>query len=321
VVLKSTDDGMRWTLAKAGVANSGGLEAIATRDGVRVLAVGFGRALLSEDGGAAWSNGILPNAALNRTLKALVLGGGDTAFAAGENGLLLRSSDLGRTWTAQESGTAANLSALAAAGPRTLFAAGDSGVLLRSIDRGSTWIRMDMGSIKSVRSLHFLDERTGFAARDSGQVARTADGGATWISAQVEQWWNPIHMVFALDDRTILAGGYNGTLFRSEDGGAKWTQDTTRLDYVHLHALARARRGTVLAVGEHGAILSMGADPSDIQPRRARAASGATTAKRLRIVIGGRRPDPASGLRTLEGRAVGESAARAGTGAGIYVEE
>ena len=62
-----------------------------------------------------------------------------TCVAVGDSGVILRSTNGGRTWRRQPSGTPNFLFGVACAGPSTCFAVGPRGTILRSTDGGRTW--------------------------------------------------------------------------------------------------------------------------------------------------------------------------------------
>jgi photosystem II stability/assembly factor-like uncharacterized protein len=110
-------------------------------------------------------------------------------WAAGEDGLLMRTQDAGKTWTPLASDLRADLRAIAVArthdGRFVGVAAGDDGALLRTSD-GATWQRVDASLFETLRSAATTPDGSLFlVAGDSGTLLRSEDGGVSWTSIVV----------------------------------------------------------------------------------------------------------------------------------------
>ena len=71
---------------------------------------------------------------------------GQSAYAVGANGAILRTTDGGVTWTAESSGTQAVLSGIWGDGRGELHAVGMAGTILHSADGGATWTATSSGT-------------------------------------------------------------------------------------------------------------------------------------------------------------------------------
>jgi len=106
---------------------------------------------------------------------------------AGLGGVLMRSSDGGRTWKYVESDSRQALFAVGF-GARRLVAVGEKGLRRVSNDRGATWESPQQGFPKVfafMRDADFGDERTGWIVGGDSLVLRTSDGGLTWESISI----------------------------------------------------------------------------------------------------------------------------------------
>ncbi len=144
----------------------------------------------------------------------------NAVWIAGEDGVLLRSSDGGATWSLRDSGSTRHLRALSRAA-NTGWAVGDGGTVLRSSDAGLTWTAQNAGSVQQLRGVAVLDAQHAWAVGDGGVVLVTTDGGATWArhAAGVER----LHAVVFADALRGLAVGQGGAIVQSADGGQSWT--------------------------------------------------------------------------------------------------
>ena len=79
----------------------------------------------------------------------------NAVWMAGEDGVLLRSTEGGATWALRDSGSTRHLRAVARAA-NTGWAVGDGGTVLRSSDGGQTWTAQNAGSHQQLRGVAVL---------------------------------------------------------------------------------------------------------------------------------------------------------------------
>ena len=146
-------------------------------------------------------------------------------------GRILATTDAGRTWTRQYSGSAA-LDQVDFTDDQHGWAAGRD-TLLRTADGGATWTALKEPCQGELTSVHFVSPAVGYAVAAApgnadgtftsalgGSLVRTTDGGAIW-TAVTGAPANPQSACFA-----SAADGYLGTpghIWRSTDGGQRWT--------------------------------------------------------------------------------------------------
>ena len=173
VVLKTEDGGRSWARQLDGVQAAAALQAAvgsderAQRQAQRMVEEGpdkpffdlevidakhavvvgaYGLAFATADGGARWAP--LPTASANP--KSLHLYGVRAVngqwFIAGEQGLLMKSSDNGASFGALPSPYKGSFFGLLAARSGTLIAYGLRGTAFRSADGGASWDKLDLGT-------------------------------------------------------------------------------------------------------------------------------------------------------------------------------
>ena len=103
---------------------------------------------------------------------------------AGLGGVVLRTTDGGRTWTYQVTDRKRAIFSVATASDRAV-AVGEKGLVTFSSDGGLTWRKPEDGHFPTVftfmRDLGFDQTgRVGFIVGQEGMVLRSVDGGATW---------------------------------------------------------------------------------------------------------------------------------------------
>ena len=224
---------------------------VATKDGRRVIVVGYGgKILASRDGGEHWERVAAPT---DKTLLRIRFADEKTGWIVGQDGTVLRTEDGGETWQAQSSGTDSHLFGLAVLSPTSAFACGDRSRWIQTRDGGATWtggavalsdVGMNPEIALAVREpiyydAAFLDESTGWIVGDYGNIRFTADGGRSWqsqhgslLGQSLPGYMRPLRDALdlpalfriAMRDREHgVAAGVGGIVLETADGGKRWT--------------------------------------------------------------------------------------------------
>ena len=140
----------------------------------------YGLAFVTEDGGAHWQPLLarLPNP------KGLHLYGvralGDSVVIAGEQGLLLRSTDGGASFSAVASPYKGSFFGLLASRSGTLVAYGLRGHAYRSADRGASWDKAETGVAVSISAGTELADGTLALLAQTGELLASRDDGRSF---------------------------------------------------------------------------------------------------------------------------------------------
>jgi photosystem II stability/assembly factor-like uncharacterized protein len=146
----------------------------------------------------------------------------DSGTAVGEGGTIVRTTNGGRTWTVQESGTVRDLLAVSFSDPRNGTVVGVYGTILRTTNGGTTWTPQTSFRVEHYTDVSFTDVNNGFIVGD-GTVLRTTNGGANWLL--VTTGMEAEHVSFADSlTGTVVRGS---TVHRTTDGGANWVRQFT----------------------------------------------------------------------------------------------
>lgn len=253
---RSTNGGLDWTEVYS-APNSGhtnvSFSAVAFNDAGVAIKVGGDTAAVvrtSSDLGLTWQDATVP--ASTDTLSALALNHANVVLAAGQNGLVGRSTDGGATWTFTHVGTR-NLDALAFATDTVAVAAGDNGALWRSTDAGQTWTPVASVNTSTISDVQFASATVGVASAWGSAMLRTTNGGLTWSLASSDSSVAYDAVRFAPDGVTAVAVGVGGRIQRSLDAGATFADaaPSARTDYA---GVAFNGAGTGLAAGGSGIV-------------------------------------------------------------------
>lgn len=210
VVLRTEDGGESWRLQLDGIAaaeRAAATPAVArsgqsllkdgpdkpfldlhfwnSRDGMVVGA--YGLAFRTEDGGASWTSVMdaLPNPdGLHLYgLRAGKGAGGDDLYIVGEQGLMLRSTDRGRSFTPLDSPYPGSWFGLTAFDDGALLAYGLKGNVYRSTDRGEHWNKVEMPGETGISAIAQSGGRA-LAVDQAGAVLESRDAGRRFALVQ-----------------------------------------------------------------------------------------------------------------------------------------
>ena len=231
------------------------------RAGGHLVAVGVRGVVATSDASATkWTQASVP---VESDLVAVRFINAEDGWACGHNGVILHSTDGGRSWVKQLDGD----------GARTAFeayynqkiAAGDAAL---SADLAEVQLNFDSGPTLPWLGVWFDDARTGYVVGSFGDLAVTHDGGESW-HPWLEHIDNPNFYdlnairnvggklyivgeqggVYVLDSKTrmfvarptgydgslfgitgtaraIVVFGMRGNIFRSVDEGKSWTKSS-----------------------------------------------------------------------------------------------
>jgi photosystem II stability/assembly factor-like uncharacterized protein len=144
-----------------------------------------------------------------------------TVWAAGFNGLIVRSDDAGKSWKQQVSGTKARLYGLHVFDQNTVYTCGSEGTLLFTSNGGKTWIPIQVPTRLRLTEVYFIDGVRGWVVGDDGIILATRDRGRTWTTSD-SGYTTGLRSVWFSDETHGYVAGYEGLLLRTTDGGESW---------------------------------------------------------------------------------------------------
>jgi photosystem II stability/assembly factor-like uncharacterized protein len=185
----------------------------------------------------------------DKNLRAIYFVDSMTGWAAGDSGVVYRTTDGGRNWKPLLSGAAANINFIHFIDWNHGWMLGESSgrdgdevegdnILLLTTNGGRSWARKPA---PNVTSLYFTDSKNGWAVGRNATLLKTTDGGLEWskvesieklIGLPIESsnynfGFRDIHFVDS--ERGWLIGNFYGRarsniggVFTTSDGGATW---------------------------------------------------------------------------------------------------
>ncbi len=190
------------------------LNAISFGDALHAVAVGNDHRY-STDGGKSWQAGSGPAG----TLLDADLVDASIGYASGF-GLVQKTTDGGKTWTALPVPIQGNLSGIDFVDASTGWVVGAEGSVFRTTDGGATWVQQRHDASKFFTGVSFVDASTGWVSGNS-TILHTTDGGISWTTQTVPAGADAIEVRF-VDGNVGYAAGALRTILRTTDGGATW---------------------------------------------------------------------------------------------------
>lgn len=184
----------------------------------------------------------------------------DRAWAVGERGLIVATSDAGTNWRLQESGTSLPLYGIDFIDAQTGFAVGGdpagsnsfANAILKTADGGQTWEGKTLPPLPGVlKAVHFLEGKNGWAVGGGGTIIATQNGGESW-SLQQSGVTSELTAVDFVDADYGWATGPGRVLLKTDDGGTRWTPQFTFSSPIRQIDFIDQNRGW--AVGDGGAL-------------------------------------------------------------------
>jgi len=268
-IFGSADAGKTWMPVQHGLTELA-LLAVDKR-GAHTIAVGQAAIVMIEDSPGHWAK--IDMGEINSRLFSVSVNSKGLAFAVGEFGTVIKSTDGGRTWAPMAPNWASYANANApGTGEPNIYAvnvsesgeitlAGEFGVILRSVDGGAQWrvLRPVTPQTPTIFALHIPRDGTGvsYAVGQTGELLQSADRGVTWVRTPTNTKANFLG-VAASGDQVVVTG--MRVMYRSQDAGKSWKPveegDTTTDWYQAVRA--EASSGRIVAVGHAGRIIQVG---------------------------------------------------------------
>jgi photosystem II stability/assembly factor-like uncharacterized protein len=192
------------------------------------------------------------------------------AWVVGYPGLLVHSTDGGRTWQRQCGVTDQALFAVDFTDAQHGWVVGRAGSLLLTADGGKNWEPHAPLCEDHLFGVDFVDAQHGWAVGNFGRVVRTSDGGRTWTSEVLAPMANAsLHAVHFVNTQRGFVGGENplweaqidntvqtatlSNAFSTNDGGVTWTVMKTGIPFT-LYDIFFEDEKTGWVVGAKGSL-------------------------------------------------------------------
>lgn len=219
-ILATRDGGNGWSRQSSGTKEH--LLGVHASSPMSAHVVGaFGIFLSTADGGATWEkhelawDRLIPlitkeSGILEPNLNGVHFINAETGWIAGEFGLILKTTDGGRTWSTQTYGAdRPQLYAVEFHGSRVGWSVGQQGAVFTTADGGAHWVAVDIGTRKNLYGIA-VEGKWGVIVGE-GIVLATQDAGFSWKKLESfprDRWLSGV----SINERRAVVAGQGGTI-------------------------------------------------------------------------------------------------------------
>jgi len=175
----------------------------------------------------------------------------DTGIAVGDGGTILKTTDGGKHWSTQNSGTRNDLHGIAFSDSQTGVAVGGYGTILMTTSGGEHWSTQSSGTRNDLHGIAFSDSQTGVAVGVGGKILKTRDGGESWSVQSSRRTGASLYAIAFSDSQTGVAVGVGGTILKTTSGGEYWSAQSSGTNSI-LSGIAFSDSKAGVAVGGGG---------------------------------------------------------------------
>jgi len=176
----------------------------------------------------------------------------DTGYVAGNNGLIMRTINGGKSWNAITTSINKNLNSISFLNSSLGVAVGDSGAVLITSNGGSSWSATQTGTSTRFNHIMFYGEGSAVILADNGNILRTTDAGSSWTTIQNVTSSSLRAASFSGSSNGIVVGN-SGTALVTNNGGANWSA-ISAFTGSKLRAVQMTSAQEIIAVGDSGAV-------------------------------------------------------------------
>ncbi len=167
---------------------------------------------------------VINSAPTNNSYYRIFMADNNTGWIIGNQGKINKTTNGGKSWQDQQSGTMQTLWSLSFINSSTGWVSGANNTILHTIDGGTSWQVQNMPSdtTKTFTAIGFTDINNGCVVSNYGQIYHTANAGQSWTK-QAKCDMNVPGIISFVDSQTgfvkPLVGDY---LLKTSDGGLTW---------------------------------------------------------------------------------------------------
>ncbi|MEP7196253.1 MAG: YCF48-related protein [Saprospiraceae bacterium] len=215
---------------------------------------------ITRDGGKTWENA--SSGYTSMRFMDIFIQNSDTIFMSGNDGLIIRSYDSGKTWKTMTSNTKEQLWGIYFTDEKTGHAVGSNGIIIRTTNGGLDWNIVQSGISNLFYDVFFLSKEIGFAS-GSNVLMKTVDGGSSWNKVENFPFEAPadwIRCIKMVNSEVGYACADIGRIYKTLDGGESWerlnsgVQDPLfELDFSDVdHGIVCGFNGVILSTVDGG---------------------------------------------------------------------
>lgn len=189
-----------------------------------------------------------------RNLNSVYIANEKYASTVGDSGLVLTSSDDGKTWSRKNLLRSISLSDVHISQDGKAFIVGDSSSLYYSLNFLDSLKQIPLEKGYTFFRIKFLNDNIGFITGNKGLILKTNNRGINWYKVKT----STKEIIFDLsffNDKQGFAVGWNGIILSTKDGGENWSSSGETITDNYLKSIDLTKEGIGLIVGGDGTVL------------------------------------------------------------------
>jgi photosystem II stability/assembly factor-like uncharacterized protein len=233
---RTTNGGTNWTMLFYNSKSYNSFDFINSSTGWMVAAyfddiMGRGRYYYkTTDSGLNWILKLQDT--LSGTYNYICFINASTGWIAGSSnnqGLLMRSTNAGESWSNYAVPSVTSLSYLLFVNADVGWTIGSQNKILKSTNSGINWIEQ-VGPGINLNGIDFLDLNTGWIVGNDGIIIKTTNSGLYWLT-QASGISNNLASVHFINADTGWCSGNGGKILFTYNGGSNWYQQVSNTTY------------------------------------------------------------------------------------------
>lgn len=158
---------------------------------------------------------------MNVTLNSVYFVNTFIGFIAGNNGIILKTTNKGLNWLSMNSASEKNLHSVYFTDENKGYAVGDS-IILKTVNGGISWTSQSLSY--PMKCVFFINSHVGYIAAYSGTVIKTTNSGENWTASIALDPAANYTSIFFSDINTGYIVGLSGRYLKTTDAGIGWVQ-------------------------------------------------------------------------------------------------
>lgn len=196
------------------------------------------------------------------TFKAVKYVSPKVVFLIGDNNLILKSADGGKTWAKLFTGFLSDygFNDISVIDENNITAIGNNGLIIRTTDGGVTWKKQLSGTKEELCEISYADKNNGMIVGVNSVILRTTDSGASWIKKSCGDNLELTSVVMMDHDNAVISGTHWSTeasyssIYKTTDGGNTWTLQKSDNSWESFFHISSIDQNNKITVGANGSI-------------------------------------------------------------------
>ncbi|HEY5534285.1 MAG TPA: YCF48-related protein [Ignavibacteria bacterium] len=182
-------------------------------------------------------------------LNGISFPGVNTGYIAGNNGKLLKTTNLGYNWFSMTFPSNGDNYCVYFTNTITGFV-GNQGGLYKTVNGGNNWNLLVLPSAYTITSIHFSSANTGWLGNYYGDILKSTDAGNTWATKINMPGYNS--KIFFVNDFTGWGVDSYGYVYKTSNAGSSFT--SKRISYGALYEVNFITSTIGMIAGDSGRI-------------------------------------------------------------------